>query len=44
VQAARAAEVDATPIFFVNGKRVGDRTMENFKRLVDEALAAPKRG
>jgi protein-disulfide isomerase len=44
VRAARAADVDATPTFFVNGKRVGDRTMENFKRLVDEALATPKRG
>ncbi len=44
VRAARAAEVDATPTFFVNGKRlVGDRSMDSFKSLIDGALASAKR-
>jgi protein-disulfide isomerase len=35
---ARAAEVDGTPTFFVNGKRLADRSFDEFKQLIDAAL------
>src|SRR5437763_14269147 len=34
----RAADVQGTPTFFVNGKRVSDRSLEGFKQMIDEAL------
>jgi protein-disulfide isomerase len=36
----RAADVDATPTFFVNGKRVTQRSMDDFKKAIDGALKA----
>ena len=35
---ARAADVQGTPTFFVNGKRLMTRSLEGFKQAVDEAL------
>lgn len=41
VDAARAVGVDATPTFFINGtKYVGVLSFAEFKRVIDEALAA----
>lgn len=37
---ARAADVTGTPTFFVNGKRVMNRSVDGFKALIDEALKA----
>lgn len=37
LQAARKAEVRGTPTFFVNGKRVLNRSFDNFKRMIEEA-------
>ena len=34
----RAADVQGTPTFFVNGKRVATRSVEGFKQMVDDAL------
>ena len=34
----RAADVSGTPTFFVNGKRVMNRSFEGFKDMVDSAL------
>jgi len=34
----RAADVDATPTFFVNGKRVGERSLGEFRTMIEEAL------
>jgi len=34
----RAADVQGTPTFFVNGKRVANRSLEGFKQMIDEAL------
>ncbi len=34
----RAADVDATPTFFVNGKRMTQRSMDDFKKAIDAAL------
>jgi len=34
----RAADVSGTPTFFVNGKRVMNRSFEGFKDMVDAAL------
>ena len=36
----RAADVQGTPTFFVNGKRVANRSLEGFKQMIDEALKA----
>jgi protein-disulfide isomerase len=36
----RTADVDATPTFFVNGKRMGQRSFEDFKQEIEEALRA----
>ncbi len=35
----RAADVQGTPTFFVNGKRLGNRSLEGFKQMIDEAKA-----
>jgi protein-disulfide isomerase len=35
---ARAADVTGTPTFFVNGKRVMNRSVDGFKQMIDEAL------
>lgn len=40
MQAARAADVTGTPTFFVNGKRVMNRSVEGFKQMIAEALKA----
>lgn len=37
-----AARVLGTPTLFVNGRRVNDRTFENLKRLIQEALATER--
>ena len=34
----RAADVTGTPTFFVNGKRVSNRSVEGFSQMIDEAL------
>ena len=36
----RAADVDATPTFFVNGSRVVDRSFDGFKALIEKSLRA----
>ena len=36
----RAADVQGTPTFFVNGKRVANRSVEGFKQMIDEVLKA----
>ena len=36
----RAADVQGTPTFFVNGKRVANRSLEGFKQMIDDALKA----
>jgi len=35
----RAADVQGTPTFFVNGKRLGNRSLDGFKQMIDEAKA-----
>ena len=35
-QEARAADVSGTPTFFVDGKRVMNRSFEGFKQMIDE--------
>jgi protein-disulfide isomerase len=35
---ARAADVTGTPTFFVNGKRVMNRSVDGFKAMIDDAL------
>ena len=40
----RAADVDATPTFFVNGKRLKQRSMDDFKQAIDAALKDAKKG
>jgi protein-disulfide isomerase len=35
---ARSADVTGTPTFFVNGKRVTNRSVDGFKAMIDEAL------
>ncbi len=37
---ARAVDVTGTPTFFVNGKRLMNRSPEGFKQMIDEALKA----
>ena len=37
---ARAADVQGTPTFFVNGKRLMTRSLDGFKQAVDQALKA----
>jgi protein-disulfide isomerase len=37
---ARAAEVSGTPTFFVNGKRVMNRSVDGFKDMINAALKA----
>jgi protein-disulfide isomerase len=34
----RAADVQGTPTFFVNGKRVTNRSLDGFKQMIDEAI------
>ena len=34
----RAADVTGTPTFFVNGKRVSNRSVEGFSQMIEEAL------
>ena len=36
----RAADVQGTPTFFVNGKRVANRSLDGFKQMIDEVLNA----
>ena len=40
---AQKATVTATPSFFVNGRRLQQRTFKGFKKMIDEALAAKGR-
>jgi protein-disulfide isomerase len=39
MQVARQAEVTGTPTFFVNGKRVMNRSFDGFKAMIEAALA-----
>jgi protein-disulfide isomerase len=39
---ARKSQVTGTPTFFVNGMRVGTRSFEAFKGMIDEALTPPR--
>lgn len=41
---ARKAMVNSTPSIFVNGRRLQNRTFEEFKRMIDAALAAQEAG
>jgi len=36
----RAADVQGTPTFFVNGKRVANRSLDGFKQMIDDAIKA----
>jgi protein-disulfide isomerase len=36
----RSADVQGTPTFFVNGKRVMNRSVDGFKQMIDEAIKA----
>jgi protein-disulfide isomerase len=38
VREARDNGIDSTPTFIVNGKQLGDRSLDNFKQLIDAAL------
>jgi len=38
MQQARAASVRGTPTFFVNGKRVMNRSVDGFKQMIDDVL------
>ena len=40
MRTGRAADVDGTPAFFVNGKRVMDRSFETFKAMIEDARRA----
>jgi protein-disulfide isomerase len=40
--AGRGADVSGTPTFFVNGKRVMNRSLEGMKAMVEEELKKPK--
>lgn len=40
--AGRSADVTGTPTFFINGKRVMNRSLEGMKAMVDEALKSKK--
>ena len=46
MRTGRAADVDGTPAFFVNGRRVMDRSFESFKTMIEDArrAAATKKG
>ncbi len=45
MRTGRAADVDGTPAFFVNGRRVMDRSFETFKTMIEDARrAATKKG
>jgi len=39
---ARATDVSGTPSFFINGKRVTNRSFEGMKAMVEEELKKPK--
>ena len=41
---ARAASVRGTPTIFINGKKPQGRSLVLYKRMIDEALAAKKKG
>jgi len=38
IREARDNGIDSTPTFIVNGKQLGDRSLDNFKQLIDAAL------
>ena len=42
--AGRSAEVSGTPTFYINGKRVMNRSLDGMKQMVDAALKAGKKG
>ena len=44
LRAGKAADVDGTPAFFVNGRRVMDRSFETFKTMIEDARRAAKKG
>jgi len=37
---AKTAQINGTPTLFVNGKRLNDRSVDGFKKMIDEALKA----
>ncbi len=38
IREARDNGIDSTPTFIVNGKQLGDRSLDNFKKMIDAAL------
>jgi len=45
LRTGKAADVDGTPAFFVNGRRVMDRSFDTFKTMIEDARrAATKKG
>ncbi len=34
----RAADVQGTPTFFIGGRRVTNRSVDGFRRMIDDAL------
>jgi len=42
LEAGRGADVSGTPTFFINGKRVMNRSLEGMKAMVDEELKKGK--
>ena len=44
LRTGKAADVDGTPAFFVNGRRVIDRSFETFKTMIEDARRAAKKG
>jgi len=36
----RSADVQGTPTFFVNGKRLMNRSFDGFKQMIDDAIKA----
>jgi protein-disulfide isomerase len=39
---ATQVQVSGTPTLFINGKRVGNRSVDGMKQMIDEALKQPK--
>lgn len=42
MQEAQAADVQGTPTFFINGRRVTNRSLEGLKAMIDEELKKAK--
>lgn len=42
IASATAMGIDSTPTFFINGRKVGERSLESFARMIDEELPRVK--